>query len=126
MRLPAASVAAAVGVTLVSRGLPLVFGTASAVNLNFLMIFVAACLLLGTAFFLVERSTWKLRRSMAWASLAVVAVGGVLMLVLPEATTLAGSVRWAGMWALGGFLTLLAGAGIGLAAIGTAWAYRER
>jgi hypothetical protein len=102
-----------------------------------LALYSGASALLGVAFMLAPKmTTWPIRKGMAWPTLVLMAVGGVLMLIVPQALIVlaAGSGEqttglaqvWSITWMEAGSRISIAGVLVGLATFLDAFLNRKR
>jgi hypothetical protein len=102
-----------------------------------LALYSAASAVLGVAFMFAPKVTsWPIRKAMAWPTLMLMAVGGILMLIVPQAliALAAGSGEratgvaqvWSITWMEAGSRISLAGVLVGLATFLDAFLNRKR
>ncbi len=102
-----------------------------------LTLYAAASALLGVGFmFIPQVTSWRINRGMAWSTLMLMAVGGALMLVVPQvlvamtagANDSAWSLGqvWSAAWLEAGSRISIAGGLLGLATLVDAWMRRPR
>lgn len=122
-----------------AAGFSYVFGVAShGETYRYGLIFYACTsAVLGAGFMFIPKITpWAISRAMAWSTLMLMAIGGVLMLIVPQvlvaitanANAGAWSVAqvWSAAWLEAGLRISIAGGLLGLATLVEAWMRRPR
>ena len=104
---------------------------------QYLSIYAGASALLGIGFmFLPQWTGWRLSRAMAWSTLMLMAIGGTLMLIVPQvlvamtaganASAWSLAQMWSVTWMEAGSRVALAGGLLGLATFAEAWLRNTR
>ncbi len=98
-----------------------------------LAVYSAAAAGLGLAFmFIPKMHGWRINRALAWATFVLMMIGGMLMLVVPQALVAlaegseaeALARAWSGTWLDAGSRISLSAMMVGVATLGDAWMRR--
>lgn len=94
----------------------------------------AAASILGAAFMFVPKTTsWRFRKSLAWATFTMMVIGGVMMLIVPQLLRwlvadnegpVTATAAWSVAWMDAGARVSIAGGLVALATFADAWLRR--